>query len=48
MGIIVLEKWLNQTLREAEYFSIPGALRRNIVPQDDSISFDYGIDRMTL
>jgi hypothetical protein len=32
MGIIVLEKWLNQTLREAEYFSIPGVVRRNVIP----------------
>jgi hypothetical protein len=50
----VLETWINETLREAEYFQIPGILKRerpgdgNGAGGRQSKCMEYGIDRLTL
>ena len=50
----VLETWINETLREAEYFAIPGVLNKNRQGEGSgaggrqSKSMEYGIDRLTL
>ena len=50
----VLETWINETLREAEYFGIPGVLQKHRVGEGSgaggrqSKSMEYGIDRLTL
>jgi hypothetical protein len=50
----VLETWINETLREAEYFGIPGVLKRDRIGEGSgaggrqSKSMEYGIDRLTL
>jgi hypothetical protein len=50
----VVETWINETLREAEYFSIPGILKRerpgdgNGAGGRQSKCMEYGIDRLTL
>jgi hypothetical protein len=50
----VLETWINETLREAEYFNISGILKRH-TPGDGGATggkqtkcMEYGIDRLTL
>lgn len=47
----VLETWINETLREAEYFNIPGILKRMRPGEGggrQSKCMEYGIDRLTL
>lgn len=53
--INVLETWINETLREAEYFDVPGSIRRNATEggggstgRVQTVCMDYGIDRLTL
>ena len=54
--IHVLETWVNETLREAEYFDVRGTIKRkpnegtsNIsVGKVQAVCMDYGIDRLTL
>lgn len=52
--INVLETWINETLQEAEYFGIPGVLKK-LKPGEgpsaggrQATSTEYGIDRLTL
>ena len=46
VDIKIIEKWLNDTLKEAKYYDIKPAIqkiRNTLIPMQD-----YGIDRMTL
>ena len=48
--INVMETWINETLREAEYFDIRGSIKRHQGTSDkiQNICMEYGIDRLTL
>jgi hypothetical protein len=42
----VIEEWINKSLVEAEYFEIPGTLKKQT--GNMSAMQDYGIDRIAL
>ena len=55
--INVLETWINETLREAEYFDVRGCIQRTATEGGGSsastgkvvtVCMDYGVDRLTL
>ena len=54
LDVNILENWLNNTLKAAENFQIPGVIKRNIQGSGPSNGgkcshcIEYGIDRLTL
>jgi hypothetical protein len=47
VNINVVESWLNETLREAEYFGLPSTFKKKQLGSHKAL-YDYAIDRMTL
>lgn len=43
----VVETWLNETLREAEYFGLPSSFKKRQQGASKAL-YDYAIDRMSL
>ena len=43
----VIESWLNETLREAEYFGIPCTFQKSQKSGAKAV-YDYAIDRLSL
>lgn len=48
ISIKVIEVWLNDTLREAEFCGVPGSFKVNKANGDTVAMQDYSIDRITL
>ena len=51
---LAVENWINDTLSQAEYYQIPGCVKRIHIGEGpgakgkQNVSVDYGIDRLTL
>ena len=51
---LAIENWINDTLSQAEYYQIPGVIKRINVGEGpgakgkQNVTIDYGIDRLTL